>query len=79
MLIYILGTGASCRVYRAIDIVSGREVAIKQMILEKQRSKQLTLNEICALQHLKNDNIIPMYNVFYSNCELEGMYDSFAS
>ena len=67
-----LGAGSSCRVYRAINIESGKSVAVKQMIMEKQRSKQLTLNEICALQHLDSKNIIPISNVFYSYCELEG-------
>lgn len=71
-LINILGTGSSCRVYRAVEIENGREVAVKQMILEKQRSKQLTLNEICALKHLKSEKIIPLYGVYYSHCDLEG-------
>ena len=71
-LILILGVGSSCRVYRAVEIENGREVAVKQMILEKQRSKQLTLNEICALKHLKSEKIIPLYGVYYSHCDLEG-------
>ena len=54
------------------EIENGREVAVKQMILEKQRSKQLTLNEICALKHLKSEKIIPLYGVYYSHCDLEG-------
>ena len=70
--IFNLGTGSSCRVYRAVEIENGREVAVKQMILEKQRSKQLTLNEICALKHLKSEKIIPLYGVYYSHCDLEG-------
>ena len=71
-LTLILGVGSSCRVYRAVEIENGREVAVKQMILEKQRSKQLTLNEICALKHLKSEKIIPLYGVYYSHCDLEG-------
>ena len=73
-LTLFIGVGSSCRVYRAVEIENGREVAIKQMILEKQRSKQLTLNEICALKHLKSEKIIPLYGVYYSHCDLEGKF-----
>ena len=44
----------SCKVYRAVEIGTNKEVAVKQMVLAKQRSKQLTLNEICALKHIKS-------------------------
>ena len=55
-----------------MEIGTNREVAVKQMVLARQRSKQLTLNEICSLKHIKSDKIISLYDAYYSHCALEG-------
>ena len=49
---------ASGTVYIAIDLSTGREVAIKQMNLSQQPKKELIINEIIVMKSNKNPNIV---------------------
>ena len=49
---------ASGTVYIAIEVATGREVAIKQMNLSQQPKKELIINEILVMRENQNPNIV---------------------
>lgn len=53
-----IGQGASGTVYIAIEVSTGREVAIKQMNLSQQPKKELIINEILVMRENQNPNIV---------------------
>lgn len=53
-----IGQGASGTVYIAIEVATGREVAIKQMNLAQQPKKELIINEILVMRENHNPNIV---------------------
>eukprot|EP00918_Siedleckia_nematoides_P057555 GHVU01125535.1.p1 GENE.GHVU01125535.1~~GHVU01125535.1.p1 ORF type:complete len:522 (+),score=84.98 GHVU01125535.1:86-1651(+) len=53
-----IGQGASGTVYIAIEVATGREVAIKQMNLSQQPKKELIINEIIVMKENQNPNIV---------------------
>ncbi|XP_065179630.1 serine/threonine-protein kinase PAK 1-like [Sycon ciliatum] len=53
-----IGQGASGTVYTAVEVSTGHEVAIKQMILHQQPKKELIINEILVMRENKNANIV---------------------
>lgn len=53
-----IGQGASGGVYTAESILEHRQVAIKQMKLEKQPKKDLIVNEIIVMRQSKHRNIV---------------------
>ena len=44
--------------YIAIEVATGREVAIKQMNLSQQPKKELIINEIIVMKENQNPNIV---------------------
>ena len=60
----LIGSGSSGKVFRAINTTTGREVAVKQIIIKDQSKKQLILNEICALKYILHPNIMPLENAY---------------
>ncbi|CAE1233742.1 Serine/threonine-protein kinase shk2,Serine/threonine-protein kinase ste20,Serine/threonine-protein kinase 3,Serine/threonine-protein kinase nak1,Serine/threonine-protein kinase 4,Serine/threonine-protein kinase pakC,Serine/threonine-protein kinase 3/4,Serine/threonine-protein kinase CLA4,Serine/threonine-protein kinase TAO1-B,Serine/threonine-protein kinase dst1,Serine/threonine-protein kinase svkA,Serine/threonine-protein kinase Tao,Serine/threonine-protein kinase ppk11,Serine/threonine-protein kinase 4 len=53
-----IGQGASGTVFIAIEIATGREVAIKTMNLSQQPKKELIINEILVMRENQNANIV---------------------
>ncbi|XP_013382835.1 serine/threonine-protein kinase PAK 1 isoform X2 [Lingula anatina] len=53
-----IGQGASGTVYIAVEVATGREVAIKRMNLSQQPKKELIINEILVMRENKNPNIV---------------------
>jgi len=53
-----IGQGASGTVYIAIEVATGREVAIKAMNLSQQPKKELIINEILVMREHQNPNIV---------------------
>lgn len=53
-----IGQGASGTVYIAIEVATGREVAIKTMNLSQQPKKELIINEILVMRENQNPNIV---------------------
>eukprot|EP00123_Amoebidium_parasiticum_P001115 comp12140_c0_seq1/m.6883 comp12140_c0_seq1/g.6883 ORF comp12140_c0_seq1/g.6883 comp12140_c0_seq1/m.6883 type:complete len:479 (-) comp12140_c0_seq1:397-1833(-) len=53
-----IGQGASGTVYTALDIATGKTVAIKQMNLAQQPKKELIVNEILVMRENKHPNIV---------------------
>lgn len=53
-----IGQGASGGVYTAESVLEHRQVAIKQMKLEKQPKKDLIVNEIMVMRQSKHRNIV---------------------
>ncbi|XP_067668502.1 serine/threonine-protein kinase PAK 3-like isoform X2 [Haliotis asinina] len=53
-----IGQGASGTVYIAIEVATGREVAIKTMNLSQQPKKELIINEILVMREHQNPNIV---------------------
>ena len=49
---------ASGTVYIAIEVATGREVAIKQMNLSQQPKKELIINEIIVMRDNQNANVV---------------------
>ena len=44
--------------YIALEVATGREVAIKQMNLSQQPKKELIINEILVMRENRNPNIV---------------------
>ena len=59
-----IGQGASGTVYIAIEVATGREVAIKQMNLSQQPKKELIINEILVMRENQNPNIVNYLDSF---------------
>ncbi|KAJ8310906.1 hypothetical protein KUTeg_012771 [Tegillarca granosa] len=55
-----IGQGASGTVFIAIEVATGREVAIKTMNLSQQPKKELIINEILVMKANQNPNIVVM-------------------
>ncbi|GFR96907.1 serine/threonine-protein kinase PAK 3 [Elysia marginata] len=53
-----IGQGASGTVYIAVEVATGREVAIKTMNLSQQPKKELIINEILVMRENQNPNIV---------------------
>ena len=49
---------ASGTVYVADDIQTGKKVAVKEMILEKQPNKEIIVNEILLMQECHHNAIV---------------------
>jgi hypothetical protein len=65
-----IGQGASGTVYIAIEVATGREVAIKQMNLSQQPKKELIINEILVMRENQNPNIVNYLDSFLLGEEL---------
>lgn len=65
-----IGQGASGTVYIAIEIATGREVAIKQMNLSQQPKKELIINEILVMRDNQNPNVVNYLDSFLVGEEL---------
>ncbi|KAL5004705.1 hypothetical protein ScPMuIL_018161 [Solemya velum] len=53
-----IGQGASGTVYIALEVATGREIAIKTMNLSQQPKKELIINEILVMRENQNPNIV---------------------
>ncbi|XP_012934794.2 serine/threonine-protein kinase PAK 2 [Aplysia californica] len=53
-----IGQGASGTVFIAVEVATGREVAIKTMNLSQQPKKELIINEILVMRENQNPNIV---------------------
>ncbi|XP_060068641.1 serine/threonine-protein kinase PAK 1-like isoform X3 [Ylistrum balloti] len=53
-----IGQGASGTVYIAVEVATGREIAIKTMNLSQQPKKELIINEILVMRENQNPNIV---------------------
>jgi len=65
-----IGQGASGTVYIAIEVATGREVAIKQMNLSQQPKKELIINEILVMRDNQNANVVNYLDSFLVGEEL---------
>lgn len=65
-----IGQGASGTVYIAIEVATGREVAIKQMNLSQQPKKELIINEILVMRDNQNPNVVNYLDSFLVGEEL---------
>ena len=61
---------ASGTVYIAIEVATGREVAIKQMNLAQQPKKELIINEIIVMRDNQNANVVNYVDSYLVNEEL---------
>jgi len=61
---------ASGTVYIAIEVATGREVAIKQMNLSQQPKKELIINEIIVMRDNQNANVVNYLDSYLVNEEL---------
>jgi serine/threonine protein kinase len=68
--IFVLYFRASGTVYIAIEVATGREVAIKQMNLSQQPKKELIINEIMVMKEHQNPNIVNYVNSYLVTEEL---------
>ncbi|XP_052784047.1 serine/threonine-protein kinase PAK 3-like isoform X2 [Mya arenaria] len=65
-----IGQGASGTVYIAIEVATGREVAIKAMNLSQQPKKELIINEILVMREHQNPNIVNFLDSYLVGEEL---------
>jgi len=65
-----IGQGASGTVYIAIEVATGREVAIKQMNLSQQPKKELIINEIIVMRDNQNPNVVNYLDSYLVSEEL---------
>ena len=63
-------SSASGTVYIAIEVATGREVAIKQMNLSQQPKKELIINEIIVMRDNQNPNVVNYLDSFLVTEEL---------
>lgn len=61
---------ASGTVYIAIEVATGREVAIKAMNLSQQPKKELIINEILVMREHQNPNIVNFLDSYLVGEEL---------
>lgn len=62
--------GSTGEVHLALEIDTGRTVAIKKMNLSKQQRKDLMFNEVATMRYYQHPNIVKMYNSFLVGDEL---------
>eukprot|EP01114_Cavostelium_apophysatum_P005180 TRINITY_DN1590_c0_g1_i1.p1 TRINITY_DN1590_c0_g1~~TRINITY_DN1590_c0_g1_i1.p1 ORF type:complete len:862 (-),score=188.68 TRINITY_DN1590_c0_g1_i1:748-3333(-) len=60
----MVGSGASGLVYRATDIRSGSQIAIKKMILSQQAKPEVVVNEIMIMREMNHQNIVNFIDSF---------------
>lgn len=65
-----IGQGASGVVYIAFEILTGQEVAIKQMKLAAQPKKDLIINEIMVMKEHKHTNVVNYKDSYLIDDEL---------
>lgn len=65
-----IGQGASGVVYIAFEILTGQEVAIKQMKLAAQPKKDLIINEIMVMKEHKHANVVNYKDSYLIDDEL---------
>lgn len=66
----LLLSRASGTVYIAIEVATGREVAIKAMNLSQQPKKELIINEILVMREHQNPNIVNFLDSYLVGEEL---------
>ena len=67
--IVILINSASGTVFTAEDVVTGEQVAIKQMNLSQQPKKELIINEIIVMRENKHNNIVNYIDAYLKVCK----------
>ena len=65
-----IGQGASGKVFTAIQVSTGMQVAIKQMELAKQPKKELIINEILVMKENKHPNVVNYLDSYLVGDEL---------
>lgn len=82
----LIGRGASAKVFRAVNLVTNREVAVKQIEISKKSNFDSLMSEINLLKVLKNEHIVKYHgyvrtsstlNIFLEYCSggsLRSMY-----
>lgn len=65
-----IGEGSTGTVYTAIDLYSGRTVAVKKMDIRKQQRRELLFNEVVIMRDYRHQNIVEMYGSFLVGDEL---------
>lgn len=60
-----IGEGASGKVYVALDKNTNQKVAIKDMVMSKQRNYKNVLSELILLKRFKHENIVGFLDSFY--------------
>lgn len=65
-----IGQGASGTVFIAMEVATGREVAIKTMNLSQQPKKELIINEILVMREHQNPNIVNFLDSYLVGEEL---------
>lgn len=65
-----LGSGASGTVFTATDLNNGKNVAIKDIDMNKQGRKELILNEIMILKEFKHENLVNFLDAYFVNDHL---------
>jgi len=73
-----IGQGASGTVFTAEDVVTGEQVAIKQMNLSQQPKKELIINEIIVMRENKHNNIVNYIDAYLKGEELWVVMDFLA-
>ena len=72
----LVGEGAFGKVYRAIDLMDGQLVALKELNFEFQNWEEcLTLYEIQALQSISHPNIVKLKEVLLQGNKLSLAYE----
>ena len=75
MLNFLCLNSASGTVYIAIEVATGREVAIKTMNLHQQPKKELIINEILVMREHQNPNIVNFLDSYLVGEELWVRWD----
>ena len=75
MLNFLCFNSASGTVYIAIEVATGREVAIKTMNLHQQPKKELIINEILVMREHQNPNIVNFLDSYLVGEELWVRWD----
>ncbi|PAA48704.1 hypothetical protein BOX15_Mlig007973g1, partial [Macrostomum lignano] len=65
-----IGHGASGVVHAGLDLRTGSQVAIKQMLIAKQPKKELIVNEIVVMKETRHANIVNFLDSFLVGDEL---------
>lgn len=64
-----IGKGTYATVYKAVDLLSGTQVALKKIRLEKSEEgiPSTAIREISLLKQLQHDHVIKLYDVIHGN------------